>query len=213
MKKLYILYLCLFFTLSLAGCSRSHEEEIRSSVSSYFSTIQSGKYEDALKYTVGKNNLKDNFGFDDINNSVKDLKENSMGEVYDQEAVKFSNYILTKTISDYTIGSIEENSNEAIVNISGKCLDFDTFETSIPEDELDTLFNTYFEKHEDELKKLLSEKGEDAVNQYIIDACVPLLFEEMKAAADSASYRNFKMQITLEENDGQWKISQIEEVL
>lgn len=213
MKKICAFCLSLLLSFSIAGCSESHEEEINSSVTSYFTAIQSGSYEDALKSTVGEDKLKDNFGLVDVKNSVEDLKDDSMGEVYNQEAVEFSNYMLSKSISEYTIGSITEDSSEAIVNISGKCLDFENFDPSVSEEDLDSLFNTYFEEHEDAIKTLMSEEGEDAANQKIIDDCAPLLFDKMKATLDSTASRDFKMKMLLEEIDGQWKISQIDEVL
>lgn len=212
MKKFFTCYLILFLCFSLTGCSESHEDEIKSTVVSYFTAIQAGSYEEALKSTIGEHKLKDNFGLSEIENSIEDLKDDSMGDVYNQEAIKFKNYMLSKSILDYTLGSIKEDSTEAIVNISGNCVDFAKFDPTIKESDLNSLIDTYILEHEDEIKKLMSEQGEDIANQKILDDCAPLLFDQMKKNLDIAASRGFKMQIVLNEMDGQWKISQIDEI-
>lgn len=212
MKKFLSFLTCLALVLSLSGCSgESHEEEIKTAIDSYFSAIQAGDYDAALQAAAG-DSFQDNFGLSQVQEQSGELLDDTLGEVYNSEAKAFVEYVLSKSISEYTIGDIQEDGDQATAEVTGKCLDFETMDVSIGEVDTDTLTENYLTEHMDELSQIYSEQGEEAVNQKIMDDCAPLIFDQMKTAVDSIETRDFDMQITLTQTDGKWLISQIDEL-
>lgn len=212
MKKLLSFLTCLTLVLALAGCAgESHEKEIKAVIDSYFSAIQTGDYDTALQAVTG-DTFQDNFGLSEVQGQADELLDDSLGEVYNNEAREFIDYVLSKSVTEYTIGDIKEDSDQATAEVTGKCLDFETMDVSVGEVDTDTLTENYLTEHMDELSQIYSEQGEEAVNQKIMDDCAPLIFDQMKTAVDSIETREFDLQITLTQQDGKWLISQIDEL-
>ena len=210
MKKFLLFCLGMMMCAALAACGGvSHEEEIKSSVDAYFAGIQAGDYEQAL--TAAADDLTDNFGLSEISN-VANLTDETMGETYNSAANEFVKYFLQNSVKSYTIDSVEENEGQATVQISGSFIDAESALDGMNNVDMGTLFDEYAGEHMDELAQRAESDGEDAVTQAIIDACAPKLFEEMKSAVENAGTLETKMQMTLQENDGTWKITQIDEI-
>lgn len=210
MKK--FLLFCLGVTLCavLSACGGgSHEEDIKSSVDAYFAGIQAGDYEQAL--TAAADDLTDNFGLSEISNAA-DLTDETMGETYNNEANDFIKHFLQNSVQSYTIDSVEENDGQASVQISGSFIDLESALDGINNIDMTGIFDAYAGEHVDELAQLALTDGEDAVTQAIIDACAPQLFDEMESAVENAGTVDTKMQMTLQDNDGTWKITQIDEI-
>lgn len=215
MRKFTSFFLSFVMIFTLFGCAReSHEEEIKNSVGDYFTLIKSGDYNKSIEMTTkDKGNFNDSFGFSDLNASLLDKFINdSMGEVFNEEAKSFISYVMSKSIGDYSIDEVKEKDGEAIVSLSGKCLDFEKFDSSNLELDIQNLSTEYLNEHIDELNKIYEKQGQDAVTQNIFDDITPEVFDKMKKVIDDTEKVEFKMEIILKNIDGQWLISDIQQV-
>jgi len=200
---------------TLIGCAReSHEEEIKNAVGDYFTLIKSGDYTKSMEMTTkDKGNFNDSFGFSDLDASLLNKFINdSMGEIFNEEAKSFISYVMSKSIGDYSIDEVKEKDGEAIVSLSGKCLNFEKFDPSSLELDVQNLSTEYLNEHIDELNKIYEKQGQDAMTQKIFDDISPEVFDRMKKVVDNTEKVEFKMEIILKNIDGQWLISSIEEI-
>ena len=215
MKKFLSLVLSFMMIFTLIGCSsQSHEEEIKNSVDTYFSAIKSGDYNKAMEMTTkDKGDFNDNFGLSKLDSSLASRFINeSMGNVFNEEAKKFISYMMSKAIGDYSIDKVKENKDEAIVSLSGQCTNFEKFDPSSFEIDIQELSTKYLNEHGDELNKIYTEQGQNAMTQKIFDDITPEVFDRMKKVVDNTERMEFKMEITVKNIDGQWLISNIQQV-
>lgn len=215
MRKFTSFLLSFVMIFTLIGCAReSHEEEIKNAVGDYFTLIKSGDYTKSMEMTTNdKGNFNDSFGFSDLDASLLNKFINdSMGEVFNEEAKSFISYVMSKSIGDYSIDEVKEKDGEAIVSLSGKCLDFEKFAPSSLELDVQNLSTEYLNEHIDELNKIYEKQGQDAMTQKIFDDISPEVFDRMKKVVDNTEKVEFKMEIILKNIDGQWLISSIEEI-
>ena len=214
MKKLLSVFVGFMLCVTLVGCGgESHEAEIKASVDGYMSAVKEGNYTRALEFTVGADKLKDNFGLSRIQEEYKNFfSEEEVSESANKAAQDFANYLMTKSITEYTIDKITENDNEATVELSGKCIDFEQMNVETGKVDTDQLVQEYLEKNLSEYSQLMTEKGEEAVMQKVMEDVTPVLFDAMKKAVDSTPSRDFKMQMTITNTDGKWLISTIDEL-
>ena len=215
MKKLTSFVLSFMMLFFIVGCSsQSHEEEIKNSVDTYFSAIKSGDYNKAMEMTTkDKGDFSDGFGLSELDSSLASgfINEN-MGNIFNEEAKKFISYMMSKAIGDYAIDKVTENKDEAIVSLSGKCINFEKFDPSSFELDIQELSTKYLNEHGDELNKIYTEQGQDAMTQKIFDDITPEVFDRMKKVVDDTERMEFKMEITVKNIDGQWLISNIQQV-
>ncbi len=215
MKKITSLLLSFMMIFSLIGCSsQSHEEEIKDSVDTYFAAIKSGDYNKAMEITTkDRGDFNDSFGLSELDSSlVSGFINDNMGEAFNEEAKKFISYIISKAIGDYSIDKVKEKDDEAIVSVSGKCINFEKFDPSTLELDIEELSTKYLNEHGDELNKIYTEQGQDAMTQKIFDDITPEVFDRIKKVVDDTERIEFKMEITVKNLDGQWLISDIQQV-
>ncbi|MFU7515708.1 hypothetical protein [Clostridium sp. HCS.1] len=215
MRKFTSFLLSFVMIFTLIGCAReSHEEEIKNAVGDYFTLIKSGDYTKSMEMTTkDKGNFNDSFGFSDLDASLLNKFINdSMGEIFNEEAKSFISYVMSKSIGDYSIDEVKEKDGEAIVSLSGKCLNFEKFDPSSLELDVQNLSTEYLNEHIDELNKIYEKQGQDAMTQKIFDDISPEVFDRMKKVVDNTEKVEFKMEIILKNIDGQWLISSIEEI-
>lgn len=215
MRKFTSFLLSFVMIFTLIGCAReSHEEEIKNAVGDYFTLIKSGDYTKSMEMTTkDKGNFNDSFGFSDLDASLLNKFINdSMGEIFNEEAKSFISYVISKSIGDYSIDEVKEKDGEAIVSLSGKCLNFEKFDPSSLELDVQNLSTEYLNEHIDELNKIYEKQGQDAMTQKIFDDISPEVFDRMKKVVDNTEKVEFKMEIILKNIDGQWLISSIEEI-
>lgn len=216
MKKFISLILSFIMSLTLIGCgSESHEEEIKNTIDTYFASIKSGDYNKSMEITTKNNGgYTDNFGLSELEDSlVNEFNDiNNMGEVFNEEAKKFTSYVMSKAIGDFSIDEVKEKNDQATVLVSGKCLNFEKFAPSKLELDVEGLSKKYLNEHLDELNKIYAERGQDAMNQKIFDDITPEIFDRMKKVVDNAEQMEFKMEIIVKNLDGQWLISDIQQV-
>lgn len=215
MRKFTSFLLSFVMIFTLIGCAReSHEEEIKNAVGDYFTLIKSGDYTKSMEMTTkDKGNFNDSFGFSDLDASLlSKFINDSMGEIFNEEAKSFISYVMSKSIGDYSIDEVKEKDGEAIVSLSGKCLNFEKFDPSSLELDVQNLSTEYLNEHIDELNKIYEKQGQDAMTQKIFDDISPEVFDRMKKVVDDTEKVEFKMEIILKNIDGQWLISSIEEI-
>ena len=215
MRKFTSFLLSFVMIFTLIGCAReSHEEEIKNAVGDYFTLIKSGDYTKSLEMTTkDKGNFNDTFGFSDLDASLlSKFINDSMGEIFNEEAKSFISYVMSKSIGDYSIDEVKEKDGEAIVSLSGKCLNFEKFDPSSLELDVQNLSTEYLNEHIDELNKIYEKQGQDAMTQKIFYDISPEVFDRMKKVVDDTEKVEFEMEIILKNIDGQWLISSIEEI-
>lgn len=215
MRKFTSFLLSFVMIFTLIGCAReSHEEEIKNAVGDYFTLIKSGDYTKSMEMTTkDKGNFNDTFGFSDLDASLlSKFINDSMGEIFNEEAKSFISYVMSKSIGDYSIDEVKEKDGEAIVSLSGKCLNFEKFDPSSLELDVQNLSTEYLNEHIDELNKIYEKQGQDAMTQKIFDDISPEVFDRMKKVVDDTEKVEFEMEIILKNIDGQWLISSIEEI-
>ena len=214
MKKIIIFVVGFMMCIAMSGCQgESHEKEIRASVDGYMSAIKEGNYTKALESTVGIDKLQDNFGFKDL----KKLPEKFFDEIettedMNKELEEFINYMIQNSIKEYTIDKVIEKENEAIVEISGKCINFEQMDTQSNKIDIMKISQDYAYKNRNELTKIYTEKGEEAVKQKVMEDITPIIFDSMKKTIDEIPLREFKMQMTLTSKENQWLISGLDEL-
>lgn len=215
MRKFTSFLLSFVMIFTLIGCAReSHEEEIKNAVGDYFTLIKSGDYTKSMEMTTkDKGNFNDTFGFSDLDASLlSKFINDSMGEIFNEEAKSFISYVMSKSIGDYSIDEVKEKDGEAIVSLSGKCLNFEKFDPSSLELDVQNLSTEYLNEHIDELNKIYEKQGQDAMTQKIFYDISPEVFDRMKKVVDDTEKVEFEMEIILKNIDGQWLISSIEEI-
>ena len=215
MRKFTSFLLSFVMIFTLIGCAReSHEEEIKNAVGDYFTLIKSGDYTKSMEMTTkDKGNFNDTFGFSDLDASLlSKFINDSMGEIFNEEAKSFISYVMSKSIGDYSIDEVKEKDGEAIVSLSGKCLNFEKFDPSSLELDVQNLSTEYLNEHIDELNKIYEKQGQDAMTQKIFYDISPEVFDRMKKVVHDTEKVEFEMEIILKNIDGQWLISSIEEI-
>lgn len=146
-------------------------------------------------------NLPEKF-FDDIETT----------DVMNKELEEFINYLIQNSIKEYTIDKVIEKENEATVEISGKCINFEQMDTQSNKIDIMKISQDYAYKNRKELTKIYTEKGEEAVKQKVMEDITPIVFDSMKKTIDETPSREFKMQMTLTSKENQWLISGLDEL-
>lgn len=209
MKKIINLVLVSILLFTFTGCGNSHEEEIKSNVNEYFTVLKGGDYAGTSK--VCSEDYNDGFGVKEFYDSLNtEFKNAQMGATFDKEASEFVKKIMTKIFKSNNVESVEEKGDTATVIISGECIDLDSIDNIDKEVDLDGIGEEYANEHLTELQNIYATQGEEAMNNTIMEALAPIMFDEFEAYVDKANYIQYKMEVTVKNVDDKWLISNID---
>lgn len=195
------------------GCEVSHEEEIRTAVDGFFTTFETGNVEEAMTYTVGEEDFVDllfilpnSFSLD-----YSQFKPAELGDTYDVIIDEYMTYYLSHRVKGFVIESFVEEKDVATVIVNAQEIDIDKAMTPEIESIVLQMVMEYQNNHIDELTTLYYEQGEDAVQQKVMKELSSECLVLLKRCVDEAPTLDIKIEVTVTEVDGNWRVSKIEE--
>lgn len=205
MRKL-LLSICLLVSLSLTGCSQSHETEIKKTVNNYLKQVQKGDYDNALSYCTKK--VDDQIALNKITSTLKsDLKELGLEENTEKFVETFTQNISKQFIQNYKIKAIEEEKDSSKVIVQIKGIDINSVSFDSINENLETMLDEYIENNSKELVSLFNEKGQEELTSKLTTDFIQVVFDKMNETVNSTEVKKSKILFTL---NNKYKITKIE---
>lgn len=208
-KKVTILFAAFIFAASVSGCAGSNtdKEEATKTVDGFFAAMEEGNLKKAESYYT--ENCEDEFGINGLTDSADQILSSlNMGDTFNEESQEFIKKIVTESFESYHIDNVNMKDGKAVVDLSGICLDFEnlTFDSA----DTDKLSEDYMNENADELAQIYLEKGNEGLEEAIMNGIVPVIYNELKKSVDQAGTEEYTAVMNLEEKDGRWLISAFE---
>ncbi len=205
MRKLLI-SICLLLSLSLTGCTQSHESEIKKTVNNYLQQVQKGDYDKALTYCT--KNVEDQIALNKIASTIKkDLNELGLDSDTEKYVESFTKNISKQFIQNYKIKAIEEENDSSKVIVQIKGIDMTSVSFDSINDGLETMLDEYIQNNSEELVALFNEKGQEELTKKLSSDFIQVIFDKMNETVNSTKIKKSKILFTL--ND-KYKITKIE---
>lgn len=206
MKKVMKI-LCVFALIFLAGCSSKSQDEQKQVVTDFFTYVEKCDTKGLKKVT--SSSVLSKLNIEKMEKQLSQYSEEQYGKVFVEETNKFKKAIFKDFFSNIKIKDVKEDGDKVKVSVTGKekdytKLDFDTSEFS-------TIFQDYIKEHYSEIMKVYQEEGETAANIKVFDEIAPTFYEKMTEAYKKVPTKSMSSTLTLEEKDGQWIITGIDE--
>ncbi len=205
MRKLLI-SICLLLSLSLTGCTQSHESEIKKTVNNYLQQVQKGDYDKALTYCT--KNVEDQIALNKIASTIKkDLNELGLDSDTEKYVESFTKNISKQFIQNYKIKAIEEENDSSKVIVQIKGIDMTSVSFDSINDGLETMLDEYIQNNSEELVALFNEKGQEELTKKLSTDFIQVIFDKMNETVNSTKNKKSKILFTL---NNKYKITKIE---
>ncbi len=205
MRKLLI-SICLLLSLSLTGCTQSHESEIKKTVNNYLQQVQKGDYDKALTYCT--KNVEDQIALNKIASTIKkDLNELGLDSDTEKYVESFTKNISKQFIQNYKIKAIEEENDSSKVIVQIKGIDMTSVSFDSINDGLETMLDEYIQNNSEELVALFNEKGQEELTKKLSTDFIQVIFDKMNETVNSTKNKKSKILFTL---NSKYKITKIE---
>lgn len=213
-RKLMKICVALGLGLSMVACSASEDEtkEVNKVVEEYLTDCKNGDYEkaDALLSANADSSLGLTEAYEEIDSELESL---NLGDDFDSEARSFVSYFMDKTFKEYKIDKTTlDSSTKATVELTLKGKDSDSFNLSTLESELNDELMDYLTEHEQELEDYLKEHSEDELEKKLYKDLSKLVFDKMKGNIDALPDKETQLEFSLEKENNDWKITNLENV-
>ena len=204
MKK----FLSLLFSLVLLCACSSQDNNVKSVVDNYFSSVQSGDYQGAVFYY--SDDVEDGYEISGLQEELNEIyQEYDLGEDFEDASNDFVSNVLKRLVSSYTIKEVQVNGNEAIVEAEVNGIHTDALNFDNIDDELNGEIDDYTKNNESVLQQLYLEQGEDAMYAKIYKDFTKIVYDWMNEQVNQADTIDYKVRLELKQVDSQWKFSEI----
>lgn len=210
MKKLLSGFCALALALGVAGCSGNNEDTLANAektVTGYFDAVQAGDVNQMDTYVV--DDFYDPLGIYGIQGEIDDLLEDlDMGDSFDDEAREFVKNAVSGAITEYEITSSEmgeDNTVTVVVSAQGK--DYQNVDLTSVESELYTYVENYATENADRLYQIMSEQGEDAMMEAMMQDVAGTMFDMMEETFLNSETSSLTINYELTQEDGTWLLN------
>ena len=210
---LILLVACLF----LGGCGSGAKstESPESVADALMKALQDGELDKVASLTTEEALNEDLAYIAEIQSFADGLVE-SLGASTDQlpdEAKKavedLQKVMIEDYVKSYEISNVTDNGDTATVECEvAYGFDPESIEESDYADEVKTLMQTYIVDNYEELTKIMTEEGEEALTQRLINDTLPMICENLTKALKENQGKNEKVIIGTEKIDGKWIVSE-----
>lgn len=214
MKKLKKVLCMLLAVVVLAGCSgggNTSTKEQEKVVDSFFTYFKEGNFSKIEDITTS--NYVDTLGLSGFQKQFEEmLDKDTYGTVFVTEAQGFLDNLFGKMFKSYKIGKVEVKDDKTRIEVTGEMFSeeaMDAFDGTMLNSEITELATAYQQEHLEELTKIYQEQGMDAMQRKIFDDLSKSLFDVFNKKIDEMEYEDFKIQVVLVKEDGEYKISNI----
>lgn len=208
MKKLAQSILLLTITLGMTACSQKSTDVQEGIVKDFFQYVEDAD-SDKLE-TICEDSINDAMGIEKMNEYFDTfLDEDTYGETFVKEAQDFKGEVMENLFTSYKIGETEVDGDTAKVSVTGKYTDYS--EVTLDETVVADMAQTYAQEHMEDLQSVYQQDGYNALMKKIYSDIAPDMFDEMMGQMSEAKEKDFDIVFELEEKDGKWLITAINE--
>ena len=151
----------------------------------------------------------DPLGIYGIQGEIDDLLEDlDMGDSFDDEAREFVKNAVSGAITEYEITSSEmgeDNTVTVVVSAQGK--DYQNVDLTSVESELYTYVENYATENADRLYQIMSEQGEDAMMEAMMQDVAGTMFDMMEETFLKSESSSLTINYELTQEDGTWLLN------
>ncbi|MEY8543232.1 hypothetical protein [Dubosiella newyorkensis] len=205
---------CLLFfamIITLSACSNQEEEQkaVQEVVQSYLTDCKNGDYKeaDALLSEDADVSMNLTAFYEQLDDQLVNM---DLGEDFDKEARKFVSAFMNKTFDQYKIDSTQIDNKEATALITLKGKDSEAFDVNSLQTELMNSVQTYMEENAESLEAYATEHTQEELEAKLYKDLSALVFGNMTKSLEDLPDTETNLKFTLKQEDGQWKINNIE---